>query len=765
MAPRKIRAPQKKRAPRKIKSQWWKRRIKYFLDRKHYFICVLGYLIFLLIVSIANPFVLQAVRLISFDSYQRIAPRAYDPSLPVRVVDIDDRSLQVLGQWPWPRTTLASLLDKLHEDGAAVVALDIMFPEPDRSSPEQIIKGLPSDVSVLLEGRLKGWGSNDAAFAHAIERSRAVLAVTLTNDVSGSRLLSLKSGIAVAGDDPKPFLATYKSAIDNLSMLDAVASGLGSVNWIPDRDQVIRRLPLLFRMHDQIIPSLASEALRVAQGASTYLLKSSNASGETSYGHPTGLNHVRIGAFDISTDSDSGMWLRFRKSRPDTFLPAWAVLQGKINPNEIRGRIIFVGTSAPGLVDLRATPLDEAVPGVEVHAQMIEHILSGDFLNRPDYAGALEMFCLLFAAIVLTIWLPKMSAHWAAISGIGVIVFFVGASWFAFRYFGLLFDPVLPSVAIFILVAGSTLYSYRIAERRRAEIQSAFGRYVSPTVVKELIANPEKLTLGGEVRELTLMFCDVRNFTTISEGLTASELTRLLNEFLTPLTDLILKSGGTVDKYMGDGTMAFWNAPLDDSEHPRRACETALAIWRELPQLNARWREEAKKARRAHKEVKIGIGINTGQCCVGNLGSMQRFDYSAIGDEVNLTSRFEGLTKYYGVPTVVGERTIARVNGIVALEIDQVRVKGRTAPSRIYTLMNLLDFKGEAETLIRSHNDLLNSYRRGEWKAAEAGLASCHELGVSTLSTVYRIYGERIADLKLRPLPANWDGIYTALDK
>jgi adenylate cyclase len=216
---------------------------------------------------------------------------------------------------------------------------------------------------------------------------------------------------------------------------------------------------------------------------------------------------------------------------------------------------------------------------------------------------------------------------------------------------------------------------------------------------------------------------------------------------------------------MGDGTMAFWNAPLDNPEHPRSACETALAIWRKLPELNAHWRGEATKAGRPHKEVKIGIGINTGQCCVGNLGSTQRFDYSAIGDEVNLTSRFEGLTKYYGVPTVVGEQTIRRVNGIGGLEIDQVRVKGRVAPSRIYTLTSLLDLEGDSSTFIQSHNELLEAYRQGAWEAAEAGLARCLEFQVSALSTIYRIYGERIAELRLRPLPANWDGVFTALEK
>lgn len=740
--------------------------VKYFRARRVYFLGVLVYLAFVAVLAAANPFALQAARLISFDSYQRIAPRNYNPDLPVRVVDIDDRSLQTLGQWPWPRTLMAELLDKLRESGAAVVALDMVFAEPDRTSTEQIVKHLPPALAAALREKEKDWVSNDATFARAIGASKAVLAVTLTNDVAGKKTLSRKAGFALAGDDPKPFLNGFTAATDNLPVLDAAAAGLGSDNWVPDRDQVIRRLPLMFRVNDVIVPSLAAEALRAAQGASTYVLKSSNASGETSYGRATGLNHIRIGQFEVPTDGDGGIWLRFRPSRPDTFLPAWRVLQGKFNPDEIRGRIVFVGTSAPGLVDLRATPLDEAVAGVEVHAQMAEHILSGDSLTRPDYAGALELFLLLFTAFVLALRLPRMPAIMAALAGISVILLFFAGGWTAYRYAGLLFDPVLPSVAIFVLIAGATLYSYRLAERKRAEVQSAFGRYVSPAVVRELVANPEKLTLGGEVRELTLMFCDVRNFTTISEGLTAAELTRLLNDILTPLTEFILKSGGTVDKYMGDGTMAFWNAPLETRDHPRAALETAVSICKKMPELNADWEKRAQEGGRAHKRVNIGIGINTGSCCVGNLGSLQRFDYSAIGDEVNLTSRFEGLTKHYGVPTIVGESTIKRAPGFETLEIDAVRVKGRSGASRIYTLASSINFAdGQFTALSASHGELIAAYREGVWLTAETALSKCLEFRVSGLSTLYRIYSERIASLKRLPLAKNWDGVYTAVEK
>ena len=256
--------------------------------------------------------------------------------------------------------------------------------------------------------------------------------------------------------------------------------------------------------------------------------------------------------------------------------------------------IILIGTSAPGLADLRATPLDASVAGVEVHAQILEHILSGEFLTRPDYAPALEIAIVLLTGAVLAYFLPKMSALFAAVTGAGVVILFFGGAWTAYRN-GLLFDAAYPSLVIFLLVIGSTLYSYWMTEQRRTEVQRMFGQYVSPDVVNELVENPQKMVLGGEERELTLMFSDVRSFSSISETLTAVELTRFLNELLTPVTDCVTDNHGTIDKYMGDGIMAFWNAPLDDRDHAAHACEAAVAIQRALPELNRKWQEEAER--------------------------------------------------------------------------------------------------------------------------------------------------------------------------
>jgi adenylate cyclase len=312
-------------------------------------------------------------------------------------------------------------------------------------------------------------------------------------------------------------------------------------------------------------------------------------------------------------------------------------------------------------------------------------------------------------------------------------------------------------------VGAATFHIYRRVERQRGEIRGAFGRYVAPSVVEQLIANPEKLELGGEVREITLMFCDVRNFTSISETMNAHELTTFINELLTPLSETILNHRGTIDKYLGDSIMAFWNAPLDEPDHASLAASAALGMAARMPELNRIWKERAEAEGREFIPVRIGIGINTGNCCVGNLGSTQRFDYSAIGDEVNLASRLEGLTKLYGVTAIASERTVESLKDVPVIELDVVRVKGRSKPTRIYAFLDLL---GEgAEEIVSPHREFLAAYRKQDWDAAEAKLSALRALGLSALDSYYALFASRIAAFRSDPPPAGWDGAFTALEK
>jgi adenylate cyclase len=656
-----------------------------FFGRSFYYLMVVAFLAGVALLRIADPFPVQALRLLAFDLYQRMAPAKALPEQPVVIVDIDEESLRSLGQWPWPRTTMAELTRKLTEAGAASFAFDVLFPEPDQSSPEEVLRRLPPEQAAIVAGSIGTAPSHDAVFAASLAASPSVLGLALSG--GGEPLPRLRAGFATAGDDPRPFIPDFAGAVANVPVLNEAAKGLGSINWIQDRDQIVRRVPLVLRVGDQLVPSLATEALRVGQDAGSYILKASNASGEAAFGRETGINHVRVGEFVVPTDPDGSIWLRFRPSDPGAFIPARVVLDGSMPVDRVEGRIVLVGTSAAGLLDIRATPLDSAVPGVEIHAQVIEHILTGRTLTRPDYARGLEIALPVALGLLLALLLPLVSAGWAAFIGALAIGGLLVAGYGAYLKAGLLIDPLYPALAMLLLVIGTVLYTFSKAERARAGIRRAFQHYVSPAVVDEIIADPKRLELGGEERELTLLFCDVRNFSSLSEDLSAAELTRFLNELLTPLSDIILAHRGTIDKYMGDAIMAFWNAPLDDQDHARHALDAAAAMMAAMPGLNAEWRRRSGSNGRPMPEVRIGIGINTGRCCVGNLGTAQRFDYSAIGDEVNIASRLEQLTKTYGLGVIIGERTASEVGGAGLIEIDQVQLRGRNGQSRIFTFI------------------------------------------------------------------------------
>ena len=328
-----------------------------------------------------DPFFVRAFRQVAFDTYQRLDPVKFDPGLPVRIVDIDEQSLSRIGQWPWPRTVVRDLLLKLGSQGAAVIAFDILFAEPDRSSVEQIAKRLPKSEANIIIAATADQPTNDQAFADALRQTPSVLAVSL-----GQRAMAnfqAKVGFAVAGKDPLPFITGFEGGTRDLTLLDDAAHGIGAFNWTPDRDQIVRRVALIYRVGKTLVPSLAAESLRVAQAANTYLLKASDANGESAFGQSTGLNHIRIGQVEVPTDSSGSVYLKFRHFNQASYIPAWKVLAGEVSKDDIDGRIILVGTSAPGLLDLRATPLDTAVPGVDIHAQVIEQLLTGRFSYPP----------------------------------------------------------------------------------------------------------------------------------------------------------------------------------------------------------------------------------------------------------------------------------------------------------------------------------------------------------------------------------------------
>jgi adenylate cyclase len=743
-------------------------RVGRFLGSRLHLLAPLLILIAALVGWVSEPVALAHLRVIVFDNFLRLKPRPYQP-MPVRIIDLDEASLARLGQWPWPRTLVAELIDRLAALGAAAIAFDVVFAEPDRTSPAELVKQLknlaPDDP---VRARLLALPDHDIVLADAIRRANVVTGFVLTEQNQPStRLPQAKASFATAGDDPRPFLPRFRGAVVDLPAIEAAARGNASFNNVPDLDGITRRLALVLTLNDKLYPSLATEALRIAQGARTLVIKSAGASGETGLGEHTGVNAVKIGNFVVPTDADGTTWIHATRHTPARFVPAWQILDSSVEPNLIKDNIIFIGTSAAGLNDLRPTPLDPALPGVEIHAQLVEQIILGDSLKRPDWARGAEFTYMIALGLGLLLLLPKVGPRSTAIVGLAAVASAVGSAWYAYVAHNLLLDPVYPSVVVLLIYLSSTFVIYLRTESERRRVRTAFSRYLAPTLVERLASRPQDLKLGGEMREMTLMFCDIRGFTTISERFDAQGLTSFINRFLTPMTDVILASGGTIDKYMGDAIMAFWNAPLDDPAHAEHACRAALSMREALVRLNANWRREAETDGKPFPEVRIGVGLNTGVCCVGNMGSNQRFDYSVLGDDVNLASRLEGQSKTYGVDIVVGEATKAKALEMAALELDLIRVKGKTRPVRIYALVGDTSIESTSAfaALRADHDAMLEAYRARRWHEARGRLASCVSQAPEALQGVYELYIERISAFESDPPPSDWDGVFVALTK
>jgi adenylate cyclase len=713
-------------------------------------------------VRIVAPDLLDRLSLICFDLYQRAAPRESGDS-PIRIVGIDDNSLSKVGQWPWPRNVIAKLTTRLREAGAAVIAFDIDFAEPDRGSlkmaPSIADTGLSAKESVRFSAAEP---DPDQQLAEAMHTLPVVTGFILSGH-GETRPPASKAAFGFAGDYPLAHVEVFPTAIPNLPALEAAAAGNGFLNQYVDWDHVVRRVPLILKLGDQPYPSLAAEALRLALGARTYIGRAAGANGDKNFGQKTGLTAIRIGSVTVPTDATGRVWLHYAVPRGDRFVSAADVLAGNIDRGVFAGHIVLVGISAEGVTnDLQATPIAPNVPGVEIHAQLIEQMLHGAFLTRPDWGVGAEILFALLIGTGLIFGLPRIGAMPSAGVGIAAMGVAVGTSWLAFRNAQLLIDPVYPSAVIAIIYLVASLLGYLRTETRQRQIRHAFSHYMSPHYVQELAAHPEKLVLGGEMRVMTILFCDIRGFTTRSEAMDAPTLTSFMNSFLSPMTEIITEQKGTIDKYIGDCIMAFWNAPLDDLDHPKNAVRAAQAMRRKLVELNRSWAADARAADKPFQPVHIGIGINTGECCVGNFGSMQHFNYSLLGDPVNLASRLESLSKLYGLDLVIGEETALRLDDPALVEVDLVAVKGKTRAGRIYTLP---PEPIEEAQFIEEHSAMLTAYRRQDWVAALRLLDDGRLAAARHLTPVYDLYRRRIAHFQIEAPPANWNGVFAAEEK
>lgn len=719
---------------------------------------------------------LQRLQYITFDTFNKIKPR--DATDSVVVVDIDEDSLAIQGQWPWPRNVVGELVEKLGAMGAASIAFDMVFAERDRTSPQIISKNLPeTDTTELARTALAGLPDNDDLFAQSIRKTGRVVTGFVWSDVGNIGKVPVAKKGMVMSKQAKDILLEHavpaQHIVTNLSPLEDAAAGNGSFSVSTDIDGIVRRVPLVIRFlsHDgedaHLYPSLSLEALRVALGGKDSI-QIMPAPSKSTLDLLKPAFQIKIGPLRIPMNEDGQIWVYYTHAKKDRYIPAWEILADKISPERIKDRIVMVGTSAEGLKDIRSSPLNLFVPGVEMHVNIIEQALQNRFISRPALATGIEAVFIFVTGLAVIILAPFVNLF-VLLGAVGVLIFGAFAvSWKAYTGPGVLIDPVYPSLAVMVMFVLSSLLSYLKSEYERREIRSAFGLYISPDFMKELTKNPEKLKLGGEIKPLTIMFTDIRNFTTIAEGMTPQVLINTMNDFLTPMSDEVMKARGTIDKYMGDAMMAFWNAPLDVEDHEKHALRAALAMRDVLAPVNAAIKAKAEEEGRKYHPLNCGIGINTGPVAVGNMGSRQRFAYSVLGDAVNLASRLEGQTKTYGINILIGEATAENAREFALMEIDLIKVKGKMEPVRIFTVLGdeTMAATPEFRAWQAAHDAFLKAYRARDFDTAQHHMKACRAMDVQDmLGDYYMVFDLRIGGFRDNMPPADWDGVYTAISK
>ncbi len=712
-------------------------------------------------IYIPNPYPVQFLRVKVFDFYQQLKPRKIPPlnKKPVVIIDLDENSLAEVGQWPWPRNVVAQLVQNLMQMGASLVAFDIVFAEPDRMNPAQVADSLYG-IDEQTRDKLRKLPGNDEIFAKVIKRSRVVLGQAgFWNKRETNAGPPIRKSVAFIGPKPNKFLPSFASLVRNVPVIEKAAQGHGIFSLVPEPDGIVRRVPTLFLYNDRLYPSLTVEMLRVATGRRTVLVRTDNA----------GIEEVGITKnFRIKTDKNGRVWPYFSKSDKSKYISARDVLSGTADVKLIKNRMAIIGTSAVGLLDIRSTPVDKVVPGVEVHAQMIEALVNDGLLTRPNNFVGAEISLIFIGGLLLVILVPWIGAKWTLLLFFVIVGGALGTSWYLFTKYLMLFDATYATITLLLLYTTLTYTGYAKEETERRQTREAFSKYLSPAMVEKVAKDPSQLKLGGVKRDLTLLFCDVRGFTTISEQFDAVGLTSLINKLLTPLTNVILDRKGTVDKYMGDCIMAFWNAPMDDKDHARNGCVSALKMLAEMKPLNDRLEIEAKEEGRKHIPLKVGLGLNSGECVVGNMGSDQRFDYSVLGDTVNLAARLEGQSKSYGVDIVIGPSTQAQVPDMATIELDFIQVKGKTEGVHIHVLLGNVAVaeSDEFKALHDATAEMITAYRAQDWAKARQGVATCRErVGGFRIAGLYDLYETRITEYEAVPPSPDWDGVFIATTK
>jgi adenylate cyclase len=676
----------------------------------------------------------------------------FTPAGPVAIIDIDDKSIQAIGRWPWPRSVLATLLDQLHEQQVGFVAFDIFFSEKQNNIADILLNQLKNKntLTPALETMLqqnRELFDDDLTFSKSIAAMPTALPFIFLPRPEMQNALPPPLFKLTAEEQDAFRLIRERGYISNIPVLQQAARVGGFINIFPDSDGIVRRAPLLIEYEGSVYPALSLQAVLAFLNQHATLVSHV-------YHNTRKLEGIQVGPYIIPTDEHGFVLIPFiGKSYTFPYYSAIDVINNHLPKNALAGKIVLIGTSATGLGDLQPTAIQNPFPGVEIQASLINGILQHHFSYAPAWVLGANVVITLLLGLIAAFVFPFLGPRVLSL----IIILFPIAILYCndviWQSTGLILSLLIPVVLVLLIAIMNIIYGYVSESRRREQLKAIFGQYVPEKHINEILKSKEKLELKGEAREMTVMFSDIRQFTTIAEGMSASEVVRLLNVYFTPMTEIIYKFKGTVDKYIGDLIMAFWGAPLHDDQHVRHALLAALAMRKELEQMRQ------SKAFSEWPPIMMGIGINTGVMNVGDMGSRFRRNYTVLGDAVNLASRVESLTKYYGVNILVTEHTTAHQSDFVFRHVDRVRVKGKKKGIDIY---ELIDIKSQvaAEVMqeLDQYNQALQLYFKQEWEAASVAMRALHE--AHPKKKLYVLYLDRLHGYQAHPPPADWDGTY-----
>lgn len=748
-----------------------KERIKKMLSASPLKIAFAVILIALVLFFVDAPF-LRFMELKALD-LRMVSRGAIPPGGETVIVTIDEKSLSELGRWPWPRTTIAKLVDVLKDYGAKAVGFDIVFAEPDENSSLRTFAELSGEVeragikdarlSGLLEDKKK-LADTDAALARSIEKAKNVtlgyffhITAKEVGHLSEQEIAAGEEGIAnsrfqmIRGprERDESRLIRVFAAQPSLPQLTDVSENSGYFNAFPDSDGTIRWAPLVIRFRDHYYTSLAMSLLIQYLDWPMVVLNMAE----------YGVDSVNLDKLGIPTD-ESGRLLVSFLGPAGTFphYPVSDVINRRLAADKIKGKIVLVGATATGIYDMRVTPFSTVYPGVEIHATVIDNILRRNFLIHSGWTKFLDVCTLILVGLIMGLAVPRLKAVAGIALSVALIGAFVAANTALFVRYNVWLNLIYPVLTMIAIYLGITVYRYVTEEREKKKIRGAFQYYLTPSVINEILKDPSKLKLGGDKKPLTALFSDIKGFTSISEGLSPEELVHLLNEYLTAMTKIVFKYDGLLDKYIGDAIMAVFGAPLEQPDHALRACRTAIEMMAELERLREKWAAEGRP------DVSIRIGINSGDMVVGNMGSDMRFDYTVMGDSVNLASRLEGTNKEYGTNVMIGEFTYELVKDeLFCRELDAVRVVGKRLPVKIYELLGEQTDADRWREFAGRFEAGLAGYREGRWDEAIAAFRGVLEAKPGDHPA--QLYIERCETLKAHPPKGEWDGVFTMTKK